>query len=503
MAYEPRMGLTQGLRQSLVITPQLKQAIKILQLAQIDLALLVTEEVEQNPTLEVLDDGQEEVDVESLSMTPDERMPELEDPTAADAAPAVVEETAAELAPENSTLSDINWEEYLSDYASNVSQGSMSAGGGSDWDEERRPTLENTLTRSSTLADHLTWQLRMGDFSEDERAIGDILIGNADDNGYLQIAIEEVAFEAGCDPATVERVLSRMQEFEPAGVLARDLRECLLIQLRQRGVGDGPAASIVRDHIHVLEARRFDKLARDLHLGQDEVASAAALIASLEPKPGRDFASQDVRYVLPDVFVEKMDGEYVVLLNDDGMPRLRVSNAYRRLLIDQDGSAEAKNYIREKLSAAQWLIRSIQQRQSTLFKVTSSIVGFQKEFLDHGVKALKPLRLKDVAEDIRMHESTVSRATANKYVHTPQGTLELKYFFTSSIRSSDGEDLSAESVKEQIRGIIGSEDPRRPVSDQHIAQVLADSNVEIARRTVAKYREIMGILPSSKRRQMA
>ena len=312
MAYEPRMGLTQGLRQSLVITPQLKQAIKILQLAQIDLALLVTEEVEQNPTLEVLDDGQEEVDVESLSMTPDERMPELEDPTAADAAPAVVEETAAELAPENSTLSDINWEEYLSDYASNVSQGSMSAGGGSDWDEERRPTLENTLTRSSTLADHLTWQLRMGDFSEDERAIGDILIGNADDNGYLQIAIEEVAFEAGCDPATVERVLSRMQEFEPAGVLARDLRECLLIQLRQRGVGDGPAASIVRDHIHVLEARRFDKLARDLHLGQDEVASAAALIASLEPKPGRDFASQDVRYVLPDVFVEKMDGEYVV-----------------------------------------------------------------------------------------------------------------------------------------------------------------------------------------------
>ena len=294
-----------------------------------------------------------------------------------------------------------------------------------------------------------------------------------------------------------------MQEFEPAGVLARDLRECLLIQLRQRGVGDGPAASIVRDHIHVLEARRFDKLARDLHLGQDEVASAAALIASLEPKPGRDFASQDVRYVLPDVFVEKMDGEYVVLLNDDGMPRLRVSNAYRRLLIDQDGSAEAKNYIREKLSAAQWLIRSIQQRQSTLFKVTSSIVGFQKEFLDHGVKALKPLRLKDVAEDIRMHESTVSRATANKYVHTPQGTLELKYFFTSSIRSSDGEDLSAESVKEQIRGIIGSEDPRRPLSDQHIAQVLADSNVEIARRTVAKYREIMGILPSSKRRQMA
>jgi RNA polymerase sigma-54 factor len=503
MAFEPKMGLTQGLRQTLVITPQLKQAIKILQLAQVDLAQLMAEEAEQNPTLEVLDAGEEDPDVEGSAQASDDRLQELADPTAADAGSAPTEEVAAELAPETSTLSEMNWEEYLSDWATNLSQGSMSAGAGGEWDEDRRPSVENTLSRDSTLADHLTWQLRMGEFTPEERTIGDLLVGNADDNGYLRIGVEDVAFEAGADPATVERVLARMQDFEPAGVLARDLRECLLIQLRQRGEEAGVAAAVVRDHLPLLEARRFDRLAREIGVEPEEVARAAALIASLEPKPGRDFTTQDVRYVIPDVFVEKMDGEWVVHLNDDGMPRLRVSNAYKRMLVDEEGSTEAKNYIREKLSSAQWLIRSIQQRQSTLFKVTTSIVRFQKGFLEHGVKALRPLRLKDVAEDIDMHESTVSRATANKWVHTPQGTLELKYFFTSSIRSSDGEDFSAESVKEQIRGIIESEDPRKPFSDQHIAQVLAGSNVEIARRTVAKYREIMGILPSSKRRQMA
>lgn len=505
MGFEPKLGMgpRTELRQGLVITPQLKQAIRILQLSRTDLEQLVAEEVEQNPTLESLELGQEEIEVESLSTTPDERMPELSDPTDVDAPPAPVEETAAELAPEQSNLGDINWDEYLADYSNNLSQGSMSAGGAGDYDEDRRPSIENTLTRTSTLAEHLTWQLRMGDYTALERTIGDVLVGNVDDNGYLQIPLEDVAFEAGVDVATAEAALLRLQDLEPSGVLARDLRECLLIQLRQKGQGEGVGAAIVRDHIALLEGKRFDRLARELGVPVEEIAVAVQLIASLEPKPGRDFASQDARYVVPDVFVEKMDGEWVVMLNDDGMPRLRVSSAYRRLLVDEAGPAEAKNYIREKLSAAQWLIRSIHQRQSTLFKVTTSIVRFQESFLDHGVKALRPLVLKDVANDIGMHESTVSRATANKYVHTPQGTLELKYFFTSRIRSSDGgESVSAESVKEQIRGIIEGEDPRRPFSDQHIAQVLADQNIEIARRTVAKYREIMGILPSSKRRQV-
>src|SRR5262245_3276387 len=458
--------------------------------------------MEQNPTLEELVEGQEEIELERDVGTPDERMPELTDPTAETAAPAN-DETPAEVAPEESTLGDINWEEYLSDYASNTTQGSLSSGSYSDFDEDRRPSLENTLTRTSSLADHLTWQLRMGNFTSEEQNIGDVLIGNTDDNGYLQISIEDAAFEAGVDTEVALATLRKMQDFEPQGVLARDLRECLLIQLRLLGLADSLAAAIVADHLALVEAKRFDKLAKELRVGRDEIAEAIRVISSLEPKPGRDYATTETRYVTPDVFVEKMDGEYVVSLNDDGMPRLRVSNSYRRMLVDEAGSSEAKSYIREKLSAAQWLIRSIHQRQSTLSKVTSSIVRFQRDFFDHGVKALRPLVLKDVANDIGMHESTVSRATANKYVHTPQGTLELKYFFTSSIRSSDGEGVSAESVKEKIKKIIDTEDPRRPFSDQYIAQTLAGESIEIARRTVAKYREIMGILPSSRRRQMS
>jgi RNA polymerase sigma-54 factor len=516
VAYEQKIGLSRRLTQSLVITPQLKHAIKILQLSRQDLEQLVSEEMEQNPTLEELAEGQEEIELDREVGTPDERMPELTDPTAETAAPAS-DETPAEVAPDESTLGDINWEEYLSDYANNTTQGSLSSGSYSDFDEERRPSLENTLTRTSSLADYLTWQLRMGNFTSEEQAIGDVLIGNTDDNGYLQISIEDAAFEAGVATEVTLATLTKMQDFEPPGVLARDLRECLRIQLRLLKADKTPPAPlevlplevldladrIVADHLPLVEAKRFDKLAKELHVGRDEFADAIRVIASLEPKPGRDYTTTETRYVTPDVFVDKMDGEFVITLNDDGMPRLRVSNSYRRMLVDEAGSSEAKSYIREKLSAAQWLIRSIHQRQSTLYKVTKSIVEFQKEFFEHGVKALRPLVLKDVANDIGMHESTVSRATANKYVHTPQGTLELKYFFTSSIRSSDGEGVSAESVKEKIKKIIDTEDPRRPYSDQHIAQTLAGESIEIARRTVAKYREIMGILPSSRRRQMS
>ena len=505
MAFEPKMRLTTGLKQSLVITPQLKHAIKILQLSRVDLEQLVSEEMEQNPTLEELGVGQEDMEAERETATPDDRIGEVVDPTQPEAESREREE-ATEVDPGESNLSEMNWEEYLSDYAANTSHGSLSAGSGGDFDEDRRPSLENTLTRASSLADHLTWQLRMGDFTSDERDLGDVLIGNVDENGYLQITVDDAAFEVGVDPETALEVLQRMQSFEPPGVFARDLRECLLIQLAQVE-GDDPllpvARAIVENHLDLVEAKRFDKLSKALGLSRDEVAAAVKIIASLEPKPGRNFVTEEVRYVTPDVYVYKMDGEFVIELNDDGLPKLRVGNSYRRLLSDGAGEADAKSYIREKLSAAQWLIRSIQQRQSTLLKVTTSIVQFQKEFFEFGVKALRPLVLKDVAGDIGMHESTVSRATANKYVHTPQGTLELKYFFTSSIRSSDGEGVSAESVKEKIRNIIEAEDPRRPCSDQHIAETLATDSIQIARRTVAKYRELMGILPSSKRRQMA
>lgn len=506
MAYEQKIGLSRRLQQSLVITPQLKHAIKILQLSRADLETLVTEEMEQNPTIEEVGLGQEDFEAEAELQTPDERVGELSDPIA-DPESVTSDAPEQELSSEEQQIGDINWEEYLSDYANNSTQGSMSAGsgGGADWDENR-PSIENTLTRGSSLADHLTWQLRMQGMREEHQLVGDVLIGNVDENGYLRMTIDEAAIEAGVEPSVVEAVLSRLQEFDPAGVFAADLRECLLLQVKELEIDErlrGNAAAIIDGYLSLLESKRFDKLAKELKLTKADISEAVAVIAKLEPKPGRNFITEEPRYVTPDVFVYKMDGEWVVQLNDDGMPRLRVSNSYRQLLTGADSGAEAKSYIREKLSAAQWLIRSIQQRQSTLFRVTTSIIRFQQDFLDHGVKALRPLVLKDVAADIGMHESTVSRATANKYVHTPQGTLELKYFFTSSIRTSTGgEGVSAESVKEKIKGIIENEDPRRPCSDQHIAETLGAEGVEIARRTVAKYRELMGILPSSKRRQM-
>jgi RNA polymerase sigma-54 factor len=300
----------------------------------------------------------------------------------------------------------------------------------------------------------------------------------------------------------VEAVLKRIQFFDPVGVAARDLRECLLVQLENLQLSESLAATIVRDHLNFLESKRYERLAKDLNVSIEEIADAAHLIASLEPKPSRGFEQDEVRTVLPDVFVEKVSGEWLIYLNDDGVPRLRVSSLYRRMA-GQEGAAEeeARQYLQEKVRAATWLIKSIQQRQQTLMKVTQSIFKFQEEFLDHGVSHLKPMVLRDVAEDIHMHESTVSRATANKYVHTPQGLFELKYFFQSAISTGTGEDVASESVKEKIRHIIAGEDPRAPYSDQHIATVLSTDSIDIARRTVAKYREAMGILPSSRRRQ--
>jgi RNA polymerase sigma-54 factor len=276
----------------------------------------------------------------------------------------------------------------------------------------------------------------------------------------------------------------------------------LLTQLENLGLGDSLAARIVADYLGHLESRRYEKMARELGVAIDEIAAAAHLIASLEPKPSRGFEQDEVRVVLPDVFVEKIGDEYLISLNDDGVPRLRVSSLYRRMA-GQEGAEEvqARQYLQEKVRAAAWLIKSIQQRQQTLYRVTQSIFKFQLEFLDHGVRRLKPMVLRDVAEDIHMHESTVSRATANKYVHTPQGLHELKFFFQSGLSTENGEDVASESVKEKIRGIIADEDRRKPYSDQHIAALLSNDAIGIARRTVAKYRESMGILPSSKRRQ--
>ena len=486
MALEIRQ--VQKLAQQLVMTPQLQQAIKLLQLSRLELEEMVTKELQENPALEEGPNEEGETAEE----------PRAEVQTSAPGDPAEITITRELSAVDK--IGTLDWQEYL-DTHSNSIHGSLTAEATSE-DGDSPPSWENSLTKKTTLEDHLIWQLRLSKITEQESSIGHYVIQNLDENGYMAVTVEELCNATGSTPEEAEAILKRIHFFDPVGVAARDLRECLLIQLENLQLSDSLAARIVAGYLSFLESKRYEKLAKDLAVTIDEIADAAHLIASLEPKPSRGFEQDEVRTVLPDVFVEKVGDEYLIYLNDDGVPRLRVSSLYRRMA-GQEGVAEeqARQYLQEKVRAATWLIKSIQQRQQTLFRVTQSIFKFQQEFLEHGVSQLKPMVLRDVAEDIHMHESTVSRATANKYVHTPQGLFELKFFFQSGIKGGNGEDVASESVKEKIRNIIAAEDPRRPHSDQHIASMLSTDSIDIARRTVAKYREAMGILPSSKRRQ--
>jgi RNA polymerase sigma-54 factor len=477
----------QKLTQTLVMTPQLQQAIKLLQLSRVELEEMVLKELLENP---VLEEGA--TDEPEIAEQP--RVETKSEPT---------EEFAELVAPREPNTVDkigtLDWQEYLDSHSNGV-HSSLTAEAMSD-DGDSPPSWENSLTKKTSLEDHLIWQLRLSKISERESNIGFYIIQNINENGYLALSLDEICNAVECTPDEAATVLKRIQFFDPVGVAARDLRECLLVQLENLKLIDSLAARVVDGHLSYLESKRYEKLAKDLGVTVDEIVDAAHLIASLEPKPSRGFEQDDVRTVLPDVFVEKISGEWVIYLNDDGVPRLRVSSLYRRMA-GQEGAEEdqARQYLQEKVRAATWLIKSIQQRQATLMKVTQSIFKFQEEFLDHGVSHLKPMVLRQVAEDISMHESTVSRATANKYVHTPQGLFELKFFFQSGLMSRGGDDVASESVKEKIRAIVAAEDPRKPYSDQHIAAMLSDDSIEIARRTVAKYREAMGVLPSSKRR---
>jgi RNA polymerase sigma-54 factor len=487
MALEIRQ--VQKLAQQLVMTPQLQQAIKLLQLSRVELEEMVLKELQENPALE---EGPAE-EPESSEQQP---RAEIQASAPADPAELVINREISAV----DKIGTLDWQEYL-DTHSNSIHGSLTAEATGE-DSDSPPSWENSLTKKTTLEEHLIWQLRLSKITEQESAIGLYMIQNLDENGYLAATLEEICNATGSSPEEAEAILKRIQFFDPVGVAARDLRECLLIQLENLQLKNSLAARIVANHLTFLESKRYEKLAKDLGVTIDEIADAAHVIASLEPKPSRGFEQDEVRTVLPDVFVEKVGDEYLIYLNDDGVPRLRVSSLYRRMA-GQEGAEEeqARQYLQEKVRAATWLIKSIQQRQQTLFRVTQSIFKFQQEFLEHGVRQLKPMVLRDVAEDIHMHESTVSRATANKYVHTPQGLYELKFFFQSGLKGGNGEDVASESVKEKIRGIIATEDPRRPYSDQHIASMLSTDSIDIARRTVAKYREAMGILPSSKRRQ--
>ncbi|MGC4121852.1 MAG: RNA polymerase factor sigma-54 [Myxococcales bacterium] len=482
------------LSQQLVMTPQLQQAIKLLQLSRMELVELVREEMEQNPLLEDVE-GQEaqlEEKAPGEASLEAETMPTQEAPEA-----AKTEEVKGE---DKST--DIDWEQYLESYQTL----GTTAPSNKDSSVEDLPSYEATLTRATTLFDHLVWQLRMGKITPEEERVGLQIIGSLNDDGYFKIEgfqgdpLIRVAQEAGVSINTAETILKRIQHLDPVGIGARDLQECLLIQARQLGAEEGIVGAIIKRHLKLLEAKNLPAIARELHVTLDEVIAAMKIIANLEPKPGRNFTGDDPQYITPDVYVYKVGDKYMTVLNDDGLSKLRISSTYRNALRMGMNSGKAKEFIQDKMRSAVWLIRSIHQRQRTIYKVTESIVKFQRDFFDKGIAHLKPLILRDVAEDIGMHESTVSRVTTNKYVHTPQGIYELKYFFNSSIGCTGGDEIASEAVKSHIKTIVAQEDGKNPYSDQKIVELLKAQGIEIARRTVAKYREMLGILPSSKRK---
>ena len=477
-------------KQQLRMTPQLQQAIKLLQLSRMELKSLLRQEMAENP---ILEEQQDPYEAESLYVK-EHGIDEQESRS----------EEVDEVQADERDMDNIDWEEYIDKYSSNP----MPTNSYKGYSTSQLPGYEQTLSTEETLTEHLMTQLRLSALDEDQQQIGALIIGNLDDGGWLKGAtLEEIAEDAETTPEQVDEVRKIIQEFDPVGVGARNLQECLTVQARIHHPDDETVHQIIAEHISDLERKSFSKISRVLNVDKQEVIRAAKVIASMEPKPGRLYGgNDDAQYVTPDIYIHKDGDEYVASLNEDGLPKLKVSEYYKRELAKKKENGEedeVKEYIQEKLRGAMWLIRSIHQRQSTIMKVTESIIKHQREFFEEGIHALKPMVLRDVADDIEMHESTVSRVTTNKYVHTPRGLFELKFFFNSSITKTDGDDLASEAVKAKIRDIIAAEDPDSPLSDAKIAdQLEEEENIDIARRTVAKYREKMGILSSTKRKKV-
>ncbi len=499
------MELKQSLKmsQQLVMTPQLQQAIKLLQLSRMELLEQVTQEIEQNPLLETPDD----ILGDLSDKAPGEASLEannLEQPNMEGA--GAVSEKVVEVKGDDAGPPEIDWDQYLNSYQYNEPTTASNKG---NVDMDDLPSFEANMVKKEDLTDHLREQLGFLKLNEAERRFAEVVINNLNHDGYLTLDDVEgdplirLANECDLPMWMAERMLRRIQKLEPRGCGARDLQECLLVQLEAiREPSAGLLGLMIKRHMKLLESKNLPAIARDLKVTLEEVVEASRLLTRLDPKPGRNYSGDDAQYITPDVYILKMGEEYTVVLNDDGLSKLRISGAYRDALKNgQLKPGQTKEFVQEKLRSAMWLIRSIHQRQRTIFKVTESIVKFQRDFLDKGIAHLKPLILRDVAEDIGMHESTVSRVTTNKYVHTPQGIFELKYFFNSSIARVSGEDIASEAVKNHIKLLVGQEDSKNPYSDQKIVELLRAQGIEIARRTVAKYREVLGILPSSKRKK--
>lgn len=516
------LRLQQKMTQQLVMTPQLQQAIKLLQLSHLEMAEVLRKEMEENPVLEErADGGEERGDDGGESGAAEsggdggEDVPDMglsgateheasaggdgaEDLTMSSDMSSAAMESPVDATPEPSSREverEIDWENYLENYSY-----SLPATAGSGGSEEL-PPFEATLSKPQSLHDHLRWQVQMADFTEEETAIAVMLIEEINDDGYLSAdAVQIVAEEMGVSADDVERVVKMLQEFDPRGVAAHDLRECLLLQAQELCKESPLVIEIIDKHLKNVERRNYQAIAKDLKTTMQEVGAAVKVIAQLEPRPGRIYSDKEPQYITPDIYVFKVGNDYQIVLNEDGLPKLKISNYYRDAL--QSSGGQTKTFIQEKLRSAVWLIRSIHMRQRTIYRVMESILKFQRDFFDKGVQHLKPLILKDVAEDVGMHESTISRVTSNKYVHTPQGIYELKYFFNSSINRMGGDSIASESVRDYIKQLIDNEDARNPISDQQIVELLQKRDIDIARRTVAKYREMLKIPSSSKRKQV-
>jgi RNA polymerase sigma-54 factor len=473
VAIQQKLGLSTRLAQRLILTPSLQQAIKLLPLTTLELAEVLEQEMIDNPLLE--------------------EAPANEGQAADEAGD---DELGAD-AERKDSLDEIDVDKFFEEYLDDAEHRRTRAA----QEVPEAPPLENTLTELPDLYDHLLWQLHMSTSDPRRIAIGEAIIQNLDEDGLLRGSLEDVAGLGPYPLDVTERTLTFVQTLDPPGVGARDLTECLRIQLRLLGLEDSATDVIVRDHMKQLTAHQYSEIARLMEITPEEVAHHVEIIRRLDPKPGLRYATGRSQYITPDVFVVKEGDEYKVVLNDDGLPRLRISPTYRRMLDEKDGeAAAARSYVKEKLRSALWLLKSVDQRQRTIYRVAESIIRHQRSFLDGGIAHLRPLVLRDVASDIGMHESTVSRVVANKYMHTPRGVYEMRFFFHSGITSTLGESVSSVTIKDRIRRLIEAEDAVNPYSDSKIAEILRAEGLPLARRTVAKYREELRLPPSNLRR---
>ena len=464
-------GLKLEQSQKLIMTPELRQAIAVLQMSSLELDQYIEQQLQDNPLLEPLEDGPEKIDHEER---------------------AVVEEKTKD----EEERFDIDWQEYFQD----SSDLGYSAGPGEKLNRE--PCFEAFVTKAPSLTDHLNFQLSIAACPRGLEQTVRYLIGNLDSRGYLNISVAEVAAALKISESKVLKALEVLQSMEPVGVGARTLEECLMLQVNYLGIKNPILVEIIHNFLPDLAQGRLGKIASKLGVSIQEAQQAADQLRKLEPKPGRNFSSsEDTRYIVPDVVVEKIEGEYIILVNDIYTPRLRVNKSYQRVIKENKPDDDARKYVEAKMNSAVWLIKSIEQRRLTLYKVAKALVELQRDFLEYGVKFLRPLVLKDVAIKVEMHESTVSRATSNKYVQTPKGVFSMKYFFSAGINYEGGNQVSTESIKKTLQEIISEESSNKPYSDQKLADILVKRGIQISRRTVTKYRDELEIPSASMRRR--